>query len=75
MASLPVPICLQFITDTEQEGSASYEGTTVNGANRYYVDLTLLFPQVFNTNVAPLAYNSLDIKVGGWLAGTSGGFA
>ena len=75
MASLPVPICLQFITDTTQEGSASYDGTTVNGANRYYVDLTLLFPQVFNTNVAPLAYNSLDIKVGGWLAGTSGGFA
>jgi collagen type VII alpha len=76
MASLPVPICLQFITDTTQEGSAAYDGTTVNGANRYYVDLSLLFVQAFNTNDAiPLAYNSLDIKVGGWLAGTSGGFA
>ena len=75
MAAPPVPICLQFITDTEEEGNASYDGTTVNGANRYYVNLTLLFPQLFNTNVDPLAYNSLDIKVGGWLAGTSGGFA
>ena len=75
MASLPVPICLQFITNEEQEGNAAYTLTTVNGANRYYVDFKLLFPQLFNTNVSPLAYNSLDIKVGGWLAGTSGGFA
>jgi hypothetical protein len=68
------PVCLQVnVLQHENTGQAIYNISTERGNNRYYVDLELITPQLIINSA--FAYRATNISIGGWLAGTSGGFA
>ncbi len=76
--SPPVPVCLQLLTnpDGNPSTSAAYDQIIPSGnmmGYRYTVDLILLGPQGYYNNT--LVYTTNDMKAGGWISGTIGGFA